>query len=565
MRLPAPLHAAFLIVCFCFSAASQSVSSGALEDKLVIAPNQTVYLITQGHRSLILDPAWIGHSRYAGHQPIPVSQAELQVIPFGPDLIYESTRKKAAGFILVCLFFSFFFLSKYGSRLRSRLPTLSIGENPFWNLIRRHARSLIFIGFTSAALLREPDLLRHPRFWAEEGTSWFQYAISHSTLSTLVYIQPFTGYLNLVANLAAIAAAKTALWFGLQYAPLATTLVALLTQLFVFALILFGSSALFDSLWKAVAGCMIALFAATATGEIWLTTINVITYMGLISMLFLFERTWDWPRPWRWLSRGMLAFCALSSPYSVALVPLFLILAFHGKRKEQKIQSLILLLCFLLQAGVTIHSRTTNAKAWSLRGKAVEVPNSLVGVFCNFMVVPAVGYPADEIVFGELGLREAWTTASSFPPRPPAASALLAGWFCGLLIGSLLWALRGQSIFSPPTILIASFLTISVLVCMTSLDSNLGGRYAFLPGATFLLLLMLAVQSYKSPAASCLIMLVLSCGLANGLLAYGTFHSLRGPSWSSEVQLWQADHSHVLLVWPGWWVNNAGGITYSGR
>jgi hypothetical protein len=100
---------------------------------------------------------------------------------------------------------------------------------------------------------------------------------------------------------------------------------------------------------------------------------------------------------------------------------------------------------------------------------------------------------------------------------------------------------------------------------MTSLDSNLGGRYAFLPGATFLLLLMLAVQSYKSPAASCLIMLVLSCGLANGLLAYGTFHSLRGPSWSSEVQLWQADHSHVLLVWPGWWVNNAGGITYSGR
>ncbi len=401
----------------------------------------------------------------------------------------------------------------------------------------------------------------HPRFWAEEGTSWFQYAASHSAVSTLFYVQPFTGYFNLIANLGAIAAAKTAAWFGLQFAPYATTILAFLIQIFVFAFILFGRSTLFDSLWKATAGCAIALFAATATDEIWLTTINVITYMGFISLVFLFERTWEWPGYWKWVSRGMLALCALSSPYSAALVPLFVILTLHGKYKEQRIQSAILIACLVVQAGVCVDSKMHATAAWGVRAKAIEPAASFITVFCEDMVRPALGDPAFNFLIGHVGLREAWTMASSFPPPPHAPSAFLAAWICSLLAACILWTLKGPSIFSPPSILIAAFLSICALVSLTAMESTPLGRYAFLPGAIFLLLLVLAAESCKTPAVSFAILMILSLGLANGVLAHIAANTQQGPSWSTEVSLWRADHSHSIRVWPEWWVQKGGAIT----
>jgi hypothetical protein len=66
--------------------AYQDRATADLDNRLVEAPDLRIYLIKNGHRSLILNPAWIGAIDYASQQPIRVSQTKIQSLPFGPDL-----------------------------------------------------------------------------------------------------------------------------------------------------------------------------------------------------------------------------------------------------------------------------------------------------------------------------------------------------------------------------------------------------------------------------------------------------------------------------------------------
>ncbi len=85
-------------------------------------------------------------------------------------------------------------------------------------------------GFVLLMWLRAPSLLVHPRFWAEEGTYWFQYASTHSLMQDLFFLFPPSGYLNLMANIGGVLSSATARFLKIEYAPLATTIAAFLVQ-----------------------------------------------------------------------------------------------------------------------------------------------------------------------------------------------------------------------------------------------------------------------------------------------------------------------------------------------
>src|ERR1700678_2186333 len=72
---------------------------------------------------------------------------------------------------------------------------------------------------------RVPDVIRHGRFWAEEGRDFFRYAWEHPWYRALAH--PYGGYLNLVANCGTILAHVLA---PLKYAPYVTIAIALFFQ-----------------------------------------------------------------------------------------------------------------------------------------------------------------------------------------------------------------------------------------------------------------------------------------------------------------------------------------------
>jgi hypothetical protein len=525
----------------------------ALEGKVVSGPDGSIWVVRRGERHHVMDVRWFENSRYVGQAPVPATQAELEALQLGSEYLYIPFASKERIIFLTAVLFTFFFLAAS--------KRLEFGEFfPKWT--KWLPRVVLALLFAWAIGVREPFLLSQPRFWAEEGVIWFQYAASHSAMQTLLFVYPLSSYFNLTANIGGLLAAITAARFGLAYAPAATTIFAFLIQILAIVLILFGKSRLFDSLWKALAGCLIVVFASTAPDEIWLNTINSMSFLGLICLVLLFEETGNWPGWRRWGTRGILVLCGLSSPYSAVLLPLFLLSAWHYKEREQKIQCLILMLCILVQAGVVVKTRREMVRGGTetMRGTDVRLDASLVNVFSGHMAHASIGYATREVLLDKMGLKEAWISASSFPPRPMMRSLRSGGWLCFILIAAILWSLRGRSLWCACNMMMAAFLLLAGFTCVASLHSVPTSRYAFLPGLTFLLLLLINIESPNPPAVRYACMLVLSYGLAVGITFYQDRVYEYGPSWSKEVELWSKDHAHPLQVWP---FGFAAGFTYS--
>src|SRR5215469_9301617 len=477
----------------------------ALDKKLITGGDGKLYAIEGGRRHWIVDGRWIEGTQYANQAPVAITTAELEALPLGRDFLYMPSGQIKLIIFLTCTLFIFIFVTIarhsecLGAARLFQFTRRTLPPHKSWLL-----RVVLLMMFAVLIALREPNLLSHPRFWAEEGTIWFQYAVLHSAIKTLLFVYPSSGYLNLTANIGAILSSMTARIFGLQYAPAATTILAFIIQLLAIVLILFGKSRIFDSLWKAIVGCLIVLFAVTSTDEIWLNTINSMSFLGLISLVLLFEETWNWPRRMKWISRLALVLCGLSSPYTAALLPLFLITTWREEQREQRIQCFILIVCVLVETGIvvrthieTAQSRLTRGSSEVLltRGTEVRLDASMVNVLIWHMINPALGPAMREQLVDELGPKQVSVSAVSLPSS--SSSLTVAGWLCFILITAALWILRSRWFYSTTNLVLAAFIILSSFTCLASLHGSPLGRYAFLPGLTFLILLLINSEQGK--------------------------------------------------------------------
>jgi len=479
-----------------------------------------------------------------------LSDADLKMIPEGMQITYVSVGLKCVIALLMCVLFAFFAAS---AAQENGLPTTSsVATRLVTNW--RYISIVLFLAAVTVMVLREPHLLVHPRFWAEEGTEGFQYALTHSTIRTLTYIRATGGYFNAISNIAAVLSASAAVRFGLECAPAVTTWLALIIQTLAIALVLFGKSRLFDSPWKKIAGCLIVLFAPSATEEVWLNTTNSMIYLGLIAVLLAFEDLSTWPKWLRWGAWVLLAIAGLSGPYAASLLPVFLLSVFIYKNRESKIECGIVAGCLAVQLIVALQMFLGNRGGIPLRGN-VQLDSSLVDAVVGHVVQPSLGPATTQVLIGALGMDSAWASAAS-GSHADNSSVRLAAWFCFFVLLAVLSVLRGRGIADKRNVVLGTFVILSALTCVASLQGIPLGRYAFLPGFCFLVLLMANFTQAKSQITAYVCMAVLSFGLANGMTAYWEprfDEPSAGPSWSREVQLWRADHRHILRVWPSWW------------
>ena len=510
----------------------------ALDGMLLADGAGRIYVVEHGIRHWILDYRWITQGPYAKKTAIHLSDAQLDSIPLGGSITYTPKASKIALPLLAAALLVFFIR----------------GRNLKDNLAIRLGLAVFFI---AAIWLREPYLLRHPRFWAEEGLVYFQYGTTHSIFKTLFYVYTSSNYLSLATNIGAVLSSRTAAYFGLLYAPIATTVFAYAIQAAAVAAILFVKSRLFDCLWKALAGCMILIFAPTATDEIWLTSLHAMCFLGVIALVLLFAETEGWSKWARRGARATLLFCGLSSPYALALLPMFMISAWRMRDREQTIQCAILMACVLLQVGIAVKTRTMLEKNGADPRRATEMLRadaSAINIFAEHMLYPALGFSLRERVLDVTGLKEASFSASSWPPRPLVRTLRTGGWLAFLMLAGVLALLRGPALFSNTNMLWGAFVVMSIFTCVTALYAVPVGRYAFMPGVLFLLLVMANIEAPKSQVRRFVCMATLAWGLAAGMATY-TVPSLQvGPSWKGEVKKWQADPSYSLRVWPWYFV-----------
>ena len=123
----------------------------------------------------------------------------------------------------------------------------------------------LFLILVVILVWRAPNLLRAPRFWAEEGRVYFKFAYEHGFFRSLYFIHWWMGYLYLLPNISAAIAAHM---LPLEYAPFATTYAALVVQLIPFLIILYGKSTVFKRIPKKITACLILMFTPTLTGEV---------------------------------------------------------------------------------------------------------------------------------------------------------------------------------------------------------------------------------------------------------------------------------------------------------
>ena len=412
-------------------------------------------------------------------------------------------------------------------------------------LLRRPARAderragtaerwLLVLGFAMLVCLRMPGILLHGRFWAEEGTYFFRETWQAPWQQAL--LMPIGGYLNLVANLAAILARHLT---RLEYAPYVTTGVALLFQACP-AIVLATSRA--DWLQRRAVLITALLIIATlpVSEEVWLNSLHSQFHLMLCAALIL-------ALP---LERGgraafhvaLLLLGPLCGPGGAFLVPLFLLRALLDRSSGR-----------LLQAGVLGVPAAAQIllfyTATPSRSYGIGLPLLLCVLFVRNIVVPFLGRTGSL----DVAARVQAGLAAGHPPVAPMLVVLLVA-------AALAVAFRRRARPEPAWLFLAGGV-IAALSYYGAIDgrANLlmvgfGQRYVFVPSVLFgLSLLALAATGADRLSAA-------AWGLVLWLVFVGAHEYFwtdplidHGPDWRTEVALWRRDPSHVLAIWPEGW------------
>ncbi len=395
---------------------------------------------------------------------------------------------------------------------------------------------LLLVIFGLLVCVRMPTVALEGRFWAEEGQHFFENAWVMAPQQAL--LAPFGGYLNLVANAAALAAR----WcVPLCDAPFVTVAVGLLFQLCPPLLLLTARDAwLRPALVRAAA--LLLLLLVPASEEIWLQTLHCQFELLLCCAITLALET---ETGWRvWLRLGLLALAPLCGPVATALIPLFVARAALDRSVPRTIEAATLSAAALVQMLLFFH-------AVPGRGYILHPVLMLCAFTIRHLALPflGVGNANDAAAAIRASLR-----ASHLPVVAIVLPLLV---FASLLAASVRQRGACPAIwFAVAAVLLAVVSYVGALGGVASLltDVRGQGRYVVVPQSLFYLaVLALAATTggWAGRVGWAIVVWLLSVG------AYGFVHpsvaTVDGPDWRREVALWQADPSHVIRLWPSGW------------
>ena len=389
---------------------------------------------------------------------------------------------------------------------------------------------LIFISFLF--LLRAPEIvIQFGRFWAEEGERWFRVTQKVSTFEMLTYAARndninmfFTNFIFAIVR-----------FIEPKYAPLFTTLSSHLATLFCLCIILKNSFYFYLSSRNRYLLCIIFFFASSNHPEMWLNTINTMTYFGMIAPFLLFTNFQNLSRKNLIFNLIFLIFAFSTSPYCMFVIPLFIIKFIITKKKIDLYVAVLGSAILSYEMYILINhyiSDLVNPKRLSV----VKEFNFSLIIYNYFKFLFFSIFGGNVLaIFGKIGIFNNIFTQIVF--------IVLC---LGLLIKISLVSKYSFLFF-------AISIYISFLVMNFSFNGSLVGRYGSASMYIIYASLVISIQFKRNLLAGIIIAFSILAGTFYTLPVNTTIQNifLSGPSWFDEYKKWEEDKTYEPLYWSG--------------
>jgi hypothetical protein len=392
---------------------------------------------------------------------------------------------------------------------------------------------LAFAVLVIVALSRSPYLFVHGRFWAEEGSLHFRRMVLDPFPEDVLFIQNRTGYINSITNLATWLADQV----PLRQAPLVTTWLSLAVILSLVWVALFWPSELLPTGASRLAAATLLLVGTLASHEVWVNSINLPTYLGLLTVLLLFVDVRRIGRARLGFAGAALGIASISGIYSVVLTPLYVVRAYQERTRRHVALAAILTVGACIQFVLVMKNRSSG----DLADTKMKFPGWSEGLRES----------AGRHVLAFLINRD---QAEEIVRRTRPTDNLLAMSFCALVVLVFIGAVLA---YAPNRrvvwMLVAAFALTELLVLYGAHEG--GGRYSVVPIGILILALVHGAATTRQPFLAFGATALCAVVLISGLAAFWTYGSTRlrcqnCPEWQDQVREWEAGRRNDLRIWP---------------
>lgn len=413
-------------------------------------------------------------------------------------------------------------------------------------------KSALFLGLTILTIWRKPELLVHPRFWAEEGKYYFSYAYNHSLLQNLTYPQfgYYTLYNSIVTSFATI--------FPLELAPLVTTWGAFTVQLIVGFFVLWGDIPLLDTYAKRAAVLFLIPLLCFYTGS-WLNTIGVQYWLCILTFLILNEAPFSGGKLLTTSRIALLTLAGLTGVTSCFMTPVFYLKWIRTKSRQFAIYTMILGVCSCIQISAFLNAFLNRDPGIEMRFVYNNPIHLISKVLCFQFAEPFLGHwlfllapvaNLDEVINAKI--------ATLFGPTVFISETLVIWEILGACIFVFVMYLFCRKIRDPNyQYIIAAFVLVFVLSSFLSLNMSAGPRYTFAPNVMLAFFMCSVWDDLRLKISRHTIKIVLTFSLLMHAVAFrgnmGFAYNDFWPKWTFEVQQWRNDPSYRLKIWPAGW------------
>jgi hypothetical protein len=412
------------------------------------------------------------------------------------------------------------------------------------------AFSAVVIGLTIG---RCPELLLHPRFFAEEGTTYFSSAYRTSFLANIfsAHYGYYTFYNQLATSLATLV--------PLDQAPLVTTLMALLVQVGVSVYVLWGDLPLATLPRRCALAVALPLIAWPGH---WLTIIGSQCWLGAGAFLLLISGANGGFRA-RLARGGYLLLAGLTGVVSCFLAPAYLLRGFRQRSREFLLYGALLAACLPVHALVLLRALRSRSAELSCRFIDTDFCAMIGKTLVYLFAVPFTGRSVyEQPLLANAGAAFTGGFEAAWGVRLPVHDLFVVP----LAVGSAVLFLTGVLIVRNRArlevqVMTLALVTVTLLSNLCSVNGVGGPRYYFIPSLILLTLLLVS----RPPARLRVVHLAVAILVAATLVGNGTeFRSVMGrqaydpayPDWQSELQLWRTSPSYQLHIWPTPWTMN---------
>lgn len=411
---------------------------------------------------------------------------------------------------------------------------------------------LISAAVIALNIVRCPELLLSPRFFAEEGSTYFSGAYQKSFFENI--FSAHYGYYTLFNQIAT----SCAMLAPLEYAPAVTTLMSLLVQVGISLYVLWGDLPLLDSPWRRTI-LALAIPLVSWPGH-WLTIIGAQCWFGVGTFLLLLSAGRSSNFSCYAVKSGYLLLAGLTGVLSSFMIPAFLWRAVREKSKEFYTYTAILCFCLTVHAGVLVAAVKSASPELAGRFMFNAFETALGKTVVYQFAVPFTGrgfYEQQFLVAIGTKIKAAFEDLFNVHLfiHDLFIIPVMVGLAVILLTGVIIW--QNRTMLEVQLIAVA-LLTVSALSNVCSINSAGGPRYYFIPSMILLTLYIgtKGLKSYK-PVAAAIVLLLCTTFAGNGYefrdIMYSQAYRPEYPEWREELKLWKKNPEYQINIWPTSW------------